>query len=217
VNNARGTPDVPPRRGRLGSPPVTYAPEAVPVDAGPQMWKRHAARLWRWLPGWARRALLWRLNAHFLVGTVAVVRDAQGRTLIARHTYRRYAPWALPGGWVRRGEDPATAVVREILEETDLRVEVIAPLLVQRESPAHLTVIFAARLIGGTFRPSGEVSEVRFVDPGTYPPGLREDHRAVLDAVRGHPLFALRPPYVNVSPDRPPSSSSAQDIGPSSR
>ncbi len=177
------------------------------------MWKRYGARLWRRLPGWARRALRWWLNAHFLVGAVAVVRDGQGRMLLARHTYRPLAPWALPGGWVRRGEDPAETVVREILEETGLRVKVIAPLVIQREGPAHLTVIYAARLIAGTFRPSGEVSEVRFVDPGTYPPGLRAAHRAVLDAVRDHPLFALHPPSAHVSLDRPSSSDSAQDIG----
>lgn len=146
-----------------------------------------ANRLWRWLPGWVRRLLLWRLNAHFIVGTVALVRDGEGRVLIARHTYRRRAPWALPGGWVRRGEDPAETVVREIREETGLEVEVLGPLAVQRESPRHLTVIYTARLAAGTFRPSSEVSEVRFVTPGNWPVGLREDHRAVIEAAARRP------------------------------
>jgi len=188
--NAQGAPHVPWHSARRGSSPLQYAPESIPVDAHSRMWQRCWTRLWRWLPGWGRRALLWYLNAHFIVGTVAVVRDRQDRTLIANHTYRRHAPWALPGGWIRRGEDPAEAVVREILEETGLRVEVIAPLLVRRESPAHLTVIYAARLIAGTFRPSAEVSEVRFVDAGDFPSGLRKDHRAVIDAVAQHPIFS---------------------------
>lgn len=139
--------------------------------------------IWGWLPLGLRRMLLWRLNTHFIVGAVAVVRDGEGRILLARHTYRRHAPWALPGGWVRRGEDPAKTVVREIREETGLEVEVLAPLVVQREeSDRHLTVIYTARLVGGTFRPSAEVSEVRFAQPGALPPGMREDHRAVLEA-----------------------------------
>ena len=176
----------------------------MPVDASPQTWKRHGAPLWRCIPSWARRALLWMFNAHFIVGAVAVVRDEQGRTLIARHTYRRSAPWGLPGGWVRRGEDPGQAVVREVLEETGLRIEVIAPLMIQRERAAHLVVIYAARLVAGTFRPSEEVSEIRFVDPGAFPPGVREDHRAVIAAVADHPTFALKTPYVNVSADPAP-------------
>jgi 8-oxo-dGTP diphosphatase len=142
-----------------------------------------ALRLWRRLPGWMRRRLLWHLNAHFILGTIAVVRDAEDRILLARHTYRRRAPWALPGGWVRRDEDPAEAVAREILEETGLRVEVLGPFAVQKESPVHLTLVYAARLTAGTFRPSAEVSEARFVEPGVWPPGLRPEHRALLESI----------------------------------
>jgi len=145
------------------------------------MWKRHGATIWRWLPGWMQRKLAWRLNAHFIIGAVAIVRDGDGRVLLARHTYRRRVPWALPGGWVRRGEDPAETIVREILEETGLRVDVIGPLAVQQEGPAHLTVIYAARAAGGVFRPSAEVSDARFVSPGDWPAGLREDHRALIE------------------------------------
>ena len=142
--------------------------------------------LWLRLPAWAKHLLLWLVNTHFIVGTVAIVSDGEGRVLVARHTYRRRRPWALPGGWVRRGESPADAVVREILEETGLAVEVARPLTVQPESPVHLTVVYAARLAGGSFRPSLEVSEVRFLEPGLYPEGLREDHRALIEVFARH-------------------------------
>jgi hypothetical protein len=36
-----------------------------------------------------------------------------------------------------------------LLEETGLTVEVLAPLTVQRESPRHLTIVYAARVTGG--------------------------------------------------------------------
>lgn len=151
--------------------------------------KRSAMRLWRWLPGYARQAVTWCLCAHFIVGTVAILTDDEGRVLLARHTYRRRAPWALPGGWVKRGEDPAATVVREIWEETGLTTEVLAPLTVERERPWHLTIVYAARLVSGAFRPSAEVSEIRFVTPGSWPEGLRRDHRALLEAFGRHPLL----------------------------
>jgi len=135
---------------------------------------------------------VWRLNAHFVIGSVAVARDDRGRVLIARHTYRRRRPWGLPGGWVRRGEDPADTVVREVLEESGLHIRTLNPITVQREAPHHLTVVYAARLEGGTFRPSDEVAEVQCILPGEWPDGLREDHRALILASVGHPAFTER-------------------------
>jgi ADP-ribose pyrophosphatase YjhB (NUDIX family) len=141
--------------------------------------------VWRRLPAWVREALTWCLNAHFVVGTVAIIEDADGRVLLARHTYRRRAPWALPGGWVRRGEDPADTIVRELREETGLAVRVLAPLAVQRETPRHFTIVYAARLTGGRLRSSTEVSEVRFVVPGAWPDGMRADHCVLIEQFAG--------------------------------
>jgi 8-oxo-dGTP diphosphatase len=140
-----------------------------------------AARVWRALPFWGKRQLLWLLNAHFVVGAVALIHDGNGRVLVAKHTYRGGPPWGLPGGWVRRGEDPAQTVVREIREETSLEVEIAAPLTVRSEGPAHLTLVYRARLTGGTFRPSAEVTEIQFLERGVWPRGLRADHRALIE------------------------------------
>ncbi|HLW49227.1 MAG TPA: NUDIX hydrolase [bacterium] len=150
------------------------------------MLRQIAVRVWRWLPGWPRAALTWWLNAHFIVGTVAIIEGGDGRVLLARHTYRRHAPWALPGGWVRRGEDPSDTIVREIAEEIGLTVEVLGPLAVQRETPRHLTIVYRARITGGTPRSSDEVSEARFVAPGTWPVSLRDDHRVLIKQFTGY-------------------------------
>jgi ADP-ribose pyrophosphatase YjhB (NUDIX family) len=58
----------------------------------------------------------------------AVVHDAHGRLLLIR---RGHAPheglWSLPGGRVEPGESAEAAVVREVHEETGLRVRAGAP------------------------------------------------------------------------------------------
>ena len=50
----------------------------------------------------------------------AVVLNSKNEVLLVRH--RRQNEWALPGGQVRAGEDPASRVVIEVAEETGIRI-----------------------------------------------------------------------------------------------
>lgn len=68
------------------------------------------------------RLAWWRIRRPHITGCSAVVRDAGGRVLLVRHSYGS-GSWALPGGGVKRGEDPAATVVRELAEETGCRIE----------------------------------------------------------------------------------------------
>lgn len=67
--------------------------------------------------------------------------------------------WSLPGGGVEFGESPEQAMVREVEEETGLRVEAqgIAGMdsTVDRSGSAdrhHIRIIYHARVTGGTLR-----------------------------------------------------------------
>src|SRR4051794_33921533 len=86
--------------------------------------------LWVWrdvpFPGWLRQVFLRILNPSFMVGAMALIRDADGRLLVLEHTYRREVPWGLPGGWLKKGESPELGLMREVFEETGLRVRVDA-------------------------------------------------------------------------------------------
>jgi 8-oxo-dGTP diphosphatase len=63
-----------------------------------------------------------------IVGVGAVVLDA-GRVLLVRRAHEPLKDeWSLPGGAVELGETTESAVVREVLEETGLDVE-IGPLV----------------------------------------------------------------------------------------
>lgn len=54
-----------------------------------------------------------------LPGVAAVIRDGE-QFLLARHAHS--GQWSLIGGGVEPGEEPAEAVVREVLEETGARI-----------------------------------------------------------------------------------------------
>src|SRR4051812_30782746 len=100
----------------------------------------------------------------------AIVHDAEGRLLVIR---RGHPPgegrWSLPGGRVEAGESDAEAVVRELSEETGLRVEpgrLIGS--VERPGPGGVTYDihdYAAIVLGGELSPGDDAAEARWTPP----------------------------------------------------
>lgn len=112
------------------------------------------------------------------IGAYGVLRDAAGRVLLTRSSERSdvAGTWYLPGGGVEHGEDPAATVVREVAEETGLRVAVdrlrdaVSDLLEipARDQLLHTDrLLYDVRLLGGTLRaePVGTTDLARWVAP----------------------------------------------------
>ena len=107
------------------------------------------------------------------LGVHALIVDADGKVLLARHSYMK--GWSLPGGGVGRGEPPLTALLRELGEEIG-SVRADAPEFVgvfSRPSGWATNVVLLYRLGNArvVFTPNVEVREILFVDPKSPPPG----------------------------------------------
>lgn len=126
------------------------------------------------------------LNTHFLLGVAGVVRDDEGRLLLFKHTYRKRYPWGLPGGWMSRGESPLEGLKREIYEESKLEIVPERLLLIgtSRDRP-KMEFIVSARVVGGSFTPSPEVSEHGWFAADALPP-LAMFHRLILARLETH-------------------------------
>jgi len=98
----------------------------------------------------------------------AVVTDGQGRLLMIQRGHDPGAGlWSIPGGRVEPGETDAQALVRELLEETNLQVTV-GKLVGSVQRPGlGGTVIdirdYAVTVTGGTLRAGDDAADARWV------------------------------------------------------
>jgi len=100
----------------------------------------------------------------------AVVHDAGGRLLLIR---RGHAPsagmWSVPGGHMEPGESEAAAVVREVVEETGLRVRpdrVVGRVRIGGDGVVFTVTDWACTLLDPTQRPvaGDDADDVVFAD-----------------------------------------------------
>jgi len=101
----------------------------------------------------------------------AVVIDGQGRLLMIKRGRDPGAGlWSIPGGRIEPGETDAEALVREMLEETSLTVQVGRLLGRVRRPGLDGAVIdirdYAATVIGGTLRAGDDAADARWIAPG---------------------------------------------------
>ncbi|MGO4679638.1 NUDIX hydrolase [Microbacterium sp. 2MCAF23] len=100
------------------------------------------------------------------VAAYAVILDEDRRVLLARWTEGRRVSWTMPGGGLEPGEDPETAVRREVREETGYKVVVDELLGIHSRviparrrvtpgatEPLHtLRIVYRARIVSGKLR-----------------------------------------------------------------
>jgi len=119
------------------------------------------------------RKAWWRLRRPVLLGCRIVAFDDAGHVLLIRHSYGSDS-WTVPGGGLRRGEDPVAAAMREFAEETGC-------------------TLIAARQFALVEEPLfGATNRVHLIT-GTAAGALRPDGREIM-AAAFHPLHALPEP-----------------------
>jgi 8-oxo-dGTP diphosphatase len=97
-----------------------------------------------------------------ILTAAAVVLNLQNELLLVRSPRRG---WEVPGGQVEQGECARDAAVREVFEETGIRIEVTEFCGVFQNVQRELcNLLFLGRFVGGTLTPSAESPELGWFD-----------------------------------------------------
>ncbi len=148
---------------------------------------RKILKLWGALPlsGRLRWWLVYLGLQKFPVGVAAVPLNERGEILLFRHTYRGRYPWGLPTGWLKPGEKPEEAIVREIQEETGLVAGDIQ-LILAYTTPGFrkLDLFYRCCIVSGTFRPSAEVSEIGWFSTDELPRMLASQYNMINEIIK---------------------------------
>ncbi len=141
--------------------------------------------LWRRMPMWIHVFVTRLIQPKFNAGVCALIFDEQGKVLLFKHTYRKYE-WGIPGGGLEYGEQPIEAIVREFFEEANMKIQVEKLLRVAsaKEFP-HLSIVYLCKIISGEFKPSHEISEMKYFDVNNLPEMLYAEKELIQWAISG--------------------------------
>ncbi|MBI4170177.1 MAG: NUDIX hydrolase [Candidatus Aenigmarchaeota archaeon] len=120
-----------------------------------------------------------------------IVINKKKEILLVRRNHAPYKNrWALPGGFVEKGETVGKTAMRECLEESGIRTKIIKLVDVysgpRRDPRGHVvSVAFLMRPVTKTTKTSNETSDVRFFPIEKIPKKLAADHDKIIkDALR---------------------------------
>jgi ADP-ribose pyrophosphatase YjhB (NUDIX family) len=107
-------------------------------------------------------------NPRLVLGTLP---EWDGRVLLCRRAIEpRYGYWTLPAGFMENDESTGGAALRETLEESGARVELLAPFsMISVPHANQVHVFYRARLLELEFRPGEETMEVALFDEAQLP------------------------------------------------
>lgn len=140
---------------------------------------------WKILP-WRVRARIVRLTQpKFTVSAAAVIINKEREVLLLNHVLRPRSGWGLPGGFLKKGEQPEAGIRREIREEIGIELDELAMFRV-RTVGSHIEIVFTARASGEPEAKSREIFSLGWFTSASMPAKLSIAQRGIIDKVLNH-------------------------------
>src|SRR5690242_11849449 len=140
------------------------------------MFANFLGAIWRRLPIAVRRPVAKLGQARFTVTVAVMLFDDEGRVLLLEHVFRADTGWALPGGFVSKGEQPEQALRRELREEAAIEIEDLQVLFARTLGfLKQVEIYFRGRAVGDPTPSSFEIKQARWFALHDLPRELSKD------------------------------------------
>ncbi|MCD9189346.1 MAG: NUDIX hydrolase [Pyrinomonadaceae bacterium] len=146
------------------------------------MLKKLVGFVWNITPYFARMQAIRLTQAKFTVSVAAVIFDKDNKVLLLDHVLRPKWSWAIPGGFIERGEQPETAIRREIKEETGLELENVQMFRV-RTINRHVEILFRATAKGEIRIKTNEIADAGWFELDNLPEKMSRVQRTLIEQV----------------------------------
>ena len=109
------------------------------------------------------------------VGVGVLVMKDNKLLLVKRIMAPEIGKWSIPAGYLDAGEEPRETAVREVLEETNLTVEIgdLVDIYHNREvttqGGASIFILYRAKLLGGELQAGDDAVAAKFFGPDELP------------------------------------------------
>jgi ADP-ribose pyrophosphatase YjhB (NUDIX family) len=135
-----------------------------------------AGSLWKKIPRWSRRFVTRVCQTKFTASAGVVIVNSSGEILLLDHQIRPGSGWGIPGGFIDYGEQPTESALREVLEETGIRLEDIE-LVDFITRGGHLEFLFRARSDGVPTVDGKEILGFGWFKPEHFPEEMTDVQR----------------------------------------
>ncbi len=140
-------------------------------------------KLYKYFPVKLRFLISYLFADKFIVGMIAfIVKDKQ--ILLMKHSYQ--SKWALPGGWMKRGESLSDVMVREISEEVGLKIKVVDIFAIHSvQSRPVVDVAVVCNVVSGVIKADKvEIEQACYFPLNALPKNIIYTHKPYIESFK---------------------------------
>ena len=134
------------------------------------------------MPYFMRLLIIRATQEKFTVSVAAIITNELNEILLLNHVLRPFSSWGIPGGFVEAGEQPSSAIRREIREETGLELK--NPEMIRvRTIKRHVEILFRAKTTGKGEVKSREINALGWFEIGRMPEQMSRVQKSLIEEV----------------------------------